>query len=231
LDAGCGIGSLVPLLHEAIGPKGHVTGVDIDPEFLGIARGRVEKAGLSPRTTFQTGDVNRLPFEDDVFDWAFSVDCVGYPAGGLSKGLRELTRVVASGGSVAILGWTQQRILPGHILLEDRLNATCSRAASYFRDRKPEEHFMRILHWFREVGLREPDVRTFLGEVRAPLSDGVCRAMISLMDMLWEDPPTGLTQEEMDEYRRLRRVDSDDFILDCPDYYAFFTYTMFYGIV
>jgi demethylmenaquinone methyltransferase/2-methoxy-6-polyprenyl-1,4-benzoquinol methylase len=90
---------------------------------------------------------------------------------------------------------------------------------------------MRALHGFREVGLREPDVRSFLGEVRGPLSDGIRRALISLMDMLWEDPPTGLSPDEMQEYGRLRRIDSDDFIFDCPDYYAFFTYTMFYGTV
>jgi demethylmenaquinone methyltransferase/2-methoxy-6-polyprenyl-1,4-benzoquinol methylase len=132
---------------------------------------------------------------------------------------------------VAILGWTSQRILPGYSLLEDRLNADCSRAAPYYRGQEPRNHFMRSIQGFCDVGLKDPNARSFLGEVRGPLDDETRRALISLMDMLWQDPPVGLSREEMAQYRRIRRADSEDFILGCPEYYAFFTYTMFHGTV
>ena len=38
LDAGCGIGHPATLLAEAVGPVGHVTGLDLSPEFLVYAR-------------------------------------------------------------------------------------------------------------------------------------------------------------------------------------------------
>jgi demethylmenaquinone methyltransferase/2-methoxy-6-polyprenyl-1,4-benzoquinol methylase len=231
LDVGCGVGSNVPLLLEGLGKKGYVEGVDLNSELVIIARERARRGGYSGRSAFCVGDMNRVDSGDDAFDWAFSVDCVGYPSGNPLPALREMKRVVRPGGTVAILGWTSQRILPGHPLLEDRLNGNCSLAAPFLRGQEPRNHFMRSIHGFREVGLKDPGARSFLGEVHGPLEGETRRALISLMDMLWQDPPVGLTEDEMDEYRRIRRADSEDFILGCPEYYAFFTYTMFHGTV
>ena len=83
LDAGCGIGLQSLLLAEAVGPKGHITGVDILPELLSHAGILVGETGYSERITFREADINQLPFPDSSFDWAWSVDCAGYPAGDL----------------------------------------------------------------------------------------------------------------------------------------------------
>ena len=80
LDAGCGIGLQALLLAEAVGPTGHVTGLDISPEFLLHAEAIVNKAGLSEQISFREGDVNKLPFDKGTFDWAWSSSCVGYSA-------------------------------------------------------------------------------------------------------------------------------------------------------
>ena len=83
LDVGCGIGLQTLLLAEAVGPAGHITGVDILPELLRYADNLVVKANLSGRIKYQEADMNRLPFADASFDWLWSADCVGYPAGEL----------------------------------------------------------------------------------------------------------------------------------------------------
>ena len=59
LDAGCGIGSNTWLLAEAVGPGGHVTGVDLSSEFLVRAREITEKSSLSEQVSFQKGDVSK----------------------------------------------------------------------------------------------------------------------------------------------------------------------------
>lgn len=94
LDAGCGIGLQALLLSEAVGEDGHVTGLDIMPELLAYGEDLAAKAGLSERVAFRAGDVSCLPFEDNSFDWAWSADCIGYPAGQLAPLLQELVRVV-----------------------------------------------------------------------------------------------------------------------------------------
>jgi ubiquinone/menaquinone biosynthesis C-methylase UbiE len=231
LDAGCGIGSHTLLLAEAVGPSGHVTGLDRSADFLARARDATGPSSLSRRVSFREGDVRRLPFDDDTFDWIWSVDCVGYAPGEPVPLLKELARVVKPGGSVAILGWSSQQLLPGHPLLEARLNATSAGIAPFVAGKRPELHFLRALGWFRDVGFAEPRAQTFVGGVHAPLSDESRNALISLFEMRWGEPKSELSEEDWAECQRLCQPQSPDFILNAPDYYAFFTYSMFHGRV
>jgi len=231
LDAGCGIGSHTLLLAEAVAPAGHVTGLDLSPELLVHAREIAEKSSLSERVSFQEGDVSKLPFDDDTFDWVWSVDCVGFIPAEPVPLLKELARVVKRSGSVAILVWSSQQLLPGYPLLEAQLNATSFGIAPFVKSKRPELHFLRALGWFRDAGLKELTARTFVGDVHAPLSDDIRSALMSLFEMRWGEPQSELTREDWAEYQRLSQPESSDFILNLPDYYAFFTYSMFLGKV
>lgn len=231
LDAGCGIGLQALLLMEAVGAEGHITGVDILPELLAYGAATVAKKGLSDRITFREADVSHLPFEDDTFGWAWSADCIGYPAGGLMPLLQELRRAVKPGGEIILLGWSSQQLLPGYPLLEPRLNATCSGYIPFLNEKSPEVNFMRAVHWFQKAGLEDVKAQTLVGEIRSPLSSGERTALISLFDMLWGNPQPETSPEDWRQYQCLCKPESPDFILDIPDYYGFFTYTMFTGKV
>ena len=231
LDAGCGIGLQVMMLAEAVGPEGHVTGLDILPELLSYGEGLTANADLADRVTFRAGDVSCLPFRDNTFDWAWSPDCIGYPAGDLSPLLQELLRVVRPGGSVILLGWSSQQLLPGYPLLEAQLNATCSGYIPYLKNKGPELHFMRASGCFRSLGLEAVEARTFVGEVQAPLTHGERIALTSLFEMLWSSPQSEASVDDRAQYQQLCTPGSPDFILDIPDYYGFFTYSMFQGKV
>jgi demethylmenaquinone methyltransferase / 2-methoxy-6-polyprenyl-1,4-benzoquinol methylase len=231
LDAGCGIGLQALLLLEAIGSNGHITGLDILPGLLDYGKDMVTKAGLSNRITFREGDVSRLPFDDDSFDWAWSADCVGYPAGELAPTLKELIRVVKPSGSIFLLGWSSQQLLLGYPLLEARLNATCSGYIPFLKDKNPEMNFMRALHCLHEARLEDVKARTFVGDIQAPLNGCQQTALTSLFEMLWGEPQPEVSLADWNEYQRLCRPTSADLILNIPDYYAFFTYTLFQGRV
>lgn len=231
LDAGCGIGLQALLLADAMGTAGHVTGVNILPELLAYGEEMVAKEGLSERITFRTGDVNCLPFPENSFDWAWSADCIGYPAGELGPLLQELIRVVKPGGAVILLGWSSQQLLPGYPLLEARLNADYSAYIPFFKGKTPEQNFMRALTTLRQMGLKDIEARTFVGEVQSPLTSSERAALLSLFEMLWNKMQTNTSVDDWADYQRLRRPESSDFILNIPDYYAFFTYTVFQGKV
>jgi demethylmenaquinone methyltransferase/2-methoxy-6-polyprenyl-1,4-benzoquinol methylase len=230
LDIGCGIGLQALLLAEATTP-GHVAGLDISAELLNYARNKIQSSPLADRISFKEGDMHSLPFPNDSFDWVWSADCVGYPSGDVLPTLKEIVRVVRPGGSVAILAWTSQQLLPGYPLLEARLNATCSAYAPLLRGQRPESHFTCALRWFSKAGLTEAKAQTFIGEVQAPLSAECRVALTSLFEMLWGVASPEATEADRIEYQRLCQVDSPDFILNLPEYYAFFTYTMFSGKV
>jgi len=231
LDAGCGIGLQTPLLLEAVGPTGQIMGLDINRELLTFGREWVARVGVSDQVTFQEGDVAHLPFDDHHFDWIWSADCIGYPAGELAAVLNELIRVVKPGGSVILLGWSSQQLLPGHPLLEARLNGTCSGYLPFLGGKIPDINFMRAAYWLRQAGLEEIRARTFVGDIQAPLSEELRVALTSLVEMLWGEPQPGVSAVDWQEYQRLCQPDSPDFILDIPDYYGFYTYTVFRGEV
>ena len=227
LDAGCGIGLQSMLLAEAVGDNGHITGLDVLPELLAFASDAVAKTGLSDRIVFRKGDVNHLPFDKDSFDWVWSADCVGYPAGELGQTLQELIRVVRPGGSIFLLGWTSQQFLPGYPLLEARLNGTCSGYLPFLQDKPPEQNFLRAPHHFQKAGLADLKAQTFVRDLQAPFSCKERTALTSLFDMLWGSPQPEVAPEDWLEYLRLCQPASPDFILDIPDYYGFFTCTLF----
>jgi len=79
----------------------------------------------------------------------------------------------------------------------------------------PELHFPRMAGWFRRAGMEKVTARTFAGDVCAPLSGELRDALIALIGMRWGDVG----------------AESPEFIPDLPDYYAFFTYSMFRGRV
>jgi ubiquinone/menaquinone biosynthesis C-methylase UbiE len=231
LDVGCGIGSASLLLAEAVGPSGQVVGLDTCPEFLELARATTGRAGLSERVTFREGSMYSLPFEGDSFDWLWSADCVGYPSQDPVPLMIELARVVKPGGLVSFLIWSCQQLLPGYPLLEARLNATSAGMAPFVSGMQPSLHPLRALGWLRQAGLAEPSAQAFAGSVCAPLSDELYRALASLIEMRWPGVASELSKEERQEFERLCRSDSSDFVLKLPDYYGFYVYTLFWAKV
>jgi demethylmenaquinone methyltransferase/2-methoxy-6-polyprenyl-1,4-benzoquinol methylase len=231
LDVASGLGLQARLLAEAVGPNGHVTGLDRSPELVRYAEDSAKEWDLSDRLCFQTGNAFQLPYANDTFDWIWSSDFAGYPVGDLLPLLREFSRVVKPGGTVAILAWSSQNLLPGYELLEARLNATCSAYLPYFRGTQPETHFARALGPFHDAGLDAVEARSFTRDVQVPLKDEIRTGLISLFEMLWGERQPEVTPEDWEEYLRLCRPGSPGFVLDLPDYHASFTYLMFRGSV
>jgi demethylmenaquinone methyltransferase/2-methoxy-6-polyprenyl-1,4-benzoquinol methylase len=229
LDAGCGVGSLTLLLAEAVGPKGNVTGMDTSPDFLKIAGERAKSAGHDERIDFRKGDVNNLPFGPEVFDWAWSADCVGAATGDPFKQVEGLARAVRPGGIVTVLAWSAQNLLPGYPRLEARLNATDAGIAPFKHGMEPEMHLFRAKAWLEQAGLERVTARSFVADVQAPLTDNIRNALVLLFDMRWGDKPDTNSPDDRDLYKRLTSPSSPDFILNTSDYYAFFTYTAFRG--
>ncbi|MCP4752291.1 MAG: hypothetical protein GY866_15470 [Proteobacteria bacterium] len=109
------------------------------------------------------------------------------------------------------------------------MRTTVSGIAPFVDGKKPGLHFLRALGWFAEADLEEPTAKTLAGGVHAPLSGDHRDALTALFKMRWSGLEKELTPEELSEFNRLCLPESPDFIVDQPDYYAFFTYSMFLG--
>jgi SAM-dependent methyltransferase len=71
LDIGCGTGTTVLALTEAVGPSGRVLGVDISDQQLGLARQRVVAAGAT-NAQLVLDDAASHRFSPETVDLAFS---------------------------------------------------------------------------------------------------------------------------------------------------------------
>ena len=102
LDVATGTGDLAVALREA---GAEVVGCDFSEEMLERARRK------EPSVPFEWADALDLPYEDDSFDAA----TVGFGArnfSDLSRGLREMARVVRPGGRVVVLEITEPQKPP-----------------------------------------------------------------------------------------------------------------------
>jgi demethylmenaquinone methyltransferase/2-methoxy-6-polyprenyl-1,4-benzoquinol methylase len=105
LDVCTGTADLAIELSNAVGPTGSVVGTDFCEAMVRIG---VPKAAESARAPVRLGvaDTLHLPFKDASFRGA----TVGFGirnVADLAAGIREMARVVAPGGRIAILEFTQ----------------------------------------------------------------------------------------------------------------------------
>ena len=229
LDVGCGVGQPVMQLAEAVGPEGLVMGMDAGADILTRAFGMATSGGAAERIYFTRADFRHLPFRSGSYDWAWSVDGVGYAPVDPLPLVAEMTRVIRPGGILALAAWTSQQLLPGYPGLEARLNATSAGIAPSRESMPPERHFLRCGYLLERTGLRDIEAKTFPGDIRAPLGKAAQAALISLFKMRWGTAETEVSKQDWSRFVRLSQPDSPEFILNLSDYYAFFTYTLFYG--
>lgn len=102
LDAGCGSGRFMVELAQL----GSVTGVELSETSVALARERQLGEVVA-------GSVLEMPFADDSFDLAVSLDVIEHLEDDLAA-LRELRRVVAPGGALLVTVPAYQWLWSGH---------------------------------------------------------------------------------------------------------------------
>jgi ubiquinone/menaquinone biosynthesis C-methylase UbiE len=71
LDIGTGTGWLAIGFAQRL-PGVHVVGLDLSDVVLELARENAQERGVSSRVSFEKGDAQDMPFEDDTFDLVIS---------------------------------------------------------------------------------------------------------------------------------------------------------------
>lgn len=103
LDAGCGVGSLLPLMSELVGPSGQISAVDLAPENVEIVNARAAAGLFVCSVEARKGSIVELPYADNTFDALWSSNVTQYLTDGeLTDTLAEFRRVLRSGGLLAI---------------------------------------------------------------------------------------------------------------------------------
>ena len=101
LEIGCGTGAMTRFLAKRDDFSGEVTGVDQSPAFIEAARQFAQEEKLSDRVDFRVGDAHKLDFPSATFDAVIAHTLISHVTDPLAV-IREMTRVVRPGGTVAI---------------------------------------------------------------------------------------------------------------------------------
>ena len=110
LDVACGTGIVAREAAEKVGEGGSVIGLDLNAGMLAVAAQR------APRVSWKMGSAESLPFQDGSFDAVccqfglmFFVD--------REAALKEMLRVLAHGGRLALAVWDRLENNPGYATL------------------------------------------------------------------------------------------------------------------
>lgn len=106
LDVGCGTGTLAIAAGRHVGSSGKVYGIDASPEMIARAGKKAGKAGQG--IEFRNASIEALPFQDAQFDVVLSTLILHHlPRQVRENGLREIRRVLKTGGRVLVVDFGQ----------------------------------------------------------------------------------------------------------------------------
>lgn len=115
LDVACGTGVVTRAAAEQVGPTGSVTGIDIAPDMISVAK--ATPAGGAP-ITWQEADAGSLPLPDGFYDVGLCQMALMFMED-RTGALRELHRVLTTGGRVVVN--TPGRIQPLFEVMEQAI--------------------------------------------------------------------------------------------------------------
>jgi ubiquinone/menaquinone biosynthesis C-methylase UbiE len=116
IDVACGTGIIARHVAPVVGAGGQVTGVDINPAMLAVAR--EVTALLDTPTEWLRADAVDLPLPTGAFDAGFCQQAVQFFAEP-DAALRELHRVIRPGGRVGIATCRPLAHQPGYAILAE----------------------------------------------------------------------------------------------------------------
>lgn len=121
LDVACGTGVLAREAARRVGPDGRVVGVDVNPDMLGVAR------RLAPELEWLEASAEDLPIPDGAFDAVVSQFGLMFIRDRV-RALREMWRVAAPGGRLAVAVCGPLDGSPGYAALVDLLDRLFGKA-------------------------------------------------------------------------------------------------------
>ncbi len=116
LDVACGTGVIARLAAERVGPTGTVTGIDLAPDMIDVARATPSPGGAA--IEWHVGDATSLPFGDGTYDAVLCQMGLMFMAD-RAAAVAEMRRVLAPGGRVVVN--TPGAIQPPFVVLEQAI--------------------------------------------------------------------------------------------------------------
>jgi ubiquinone/menaquinone biosynthesis C-methylase UbiE len=120
LDVACGPGTVTRLAAQRVGPKGSVTGCDLSPAMLELARSKSSIDDSAPIEYLEC-PADALGVPDEAFDLVTCQQGLQFFPDRIAA-LAEMHRVLRPGGKLGIAVWCSIEDCPPFLALADALN-------------------------------------------------------------------------------------------------------------
>jgi len=122
-DIGAGTGYFSIPIARAVGATGKVFAVDVQPEMLAILREKLNGAEAPDNVSLHQGNASHVPLPEASVDLVFFAN-IWHELNDYSAVLKEARRILAPGGSIAILDWRSELLPPPGPPQDHRVPAT-----------------------------------------------------------------------------------------------------------
>ena len=220
LDVGCGDGFYTGLLAERLLSPGSITGLDVSPGYLEIARRQSAARDLRCTVDFVLGDLSSLPRQGEQFDFVWCAQSL-YSLPEPVAALSHMAAVLRPGGIVAVLenDTLHQVLLPWPSHLEIALRAT-ELVAFTKESSQPHKYYVgrRLPAVLATAGLEPLFFRTQCIDRRVPLDSALESFLVAYLQRLAERCAPRLDPSLSAEFAALIDPASDSCLLRQPHF-------------
>jgi SAM-dependent methyltransferase len=197
LDVGCGTGILAREIVSRVGSVGRVVGIDPSPGMVAVAK------QVAPAVEWREGVAESLPFPDQSFEAVVSQFGLMFFKD-RHQALREMLRVLAPGGRLAVAVWDSLEHIPAYAsevaLLEQMAGlqaANALRAPFVLGDRKD------LATLFSEAGVASAEITTRHGTAQFPsiraMVEADLRGWLPVMGVILTEDQIGRILQEAEQ--------------------------------
>jgi ubiquinone/menaquinone biosynthesis C-methylase UbiE len=197
LDIACGTGVVARLVAQRVGSTGNVTGLDLNPGMLAVAASvTASDLPTSAPITWREASATNMPLADGAFDVVYcQLGLQFFPD--RPAALREMYRVLVSGGRLGLMVWQDIQHSPGFSALAAALARHVSTEAGGIM-RAPfaladDEQLHALV---AAEGFRDITIESVAGTVRFP------SVLRFVQDYVRGSPLSGHVAKVSDETRR-----------------------------
>jgi ubiquinone/menaquinone biosynthesis C-methylase UbiE len=158
LDVACGPGTVTYLAAEKTGPEGRVTGVDISPEMLDIARSKISALDSAP-TEFIESSSAPLNVPDSTYDVVVCQHGLQFFPDRVES-LKEMARAGRPNSIVAVAAWGAIDKNPiMNAMHQALLDSTSPEIADMMKAPFSMNDLSEIYQIFKDAGLKNIDIQ------------------------------------------------------------------------
>lgn len=199
LDVGCGTGVVARQAAPLVGPRGRLVGLDLNEGMLAVAR--AASCDGRPAIEWRQGNAMAIPFGEAEFDLVLCHQALQFVSDP-NAALREMRRVLADGGRVAVGVCRSIEFCPGYPLLAESLRRHVGpEAEAIMRSPFPSWTIDHVRGLFSAAGFRDVRVAIEVTPIRYPSpeeflrQEAACSPLAALIGALGPEALMALVQE------------------------------------